>query len=514
MDAPRIGSARRRLTLLAVALAAGGVGGWRLAAGGDAPDAPTVVSVGARAVGRPIPPGFVGLSLEFQAVAEYAGGDPARVNPLLVRLIRNLAPGQAPVLRIGGDSTDSSWWPIPGVRPPAGVSHALTPAWLRITRALAAALQAKLVLGVNLAADEPGLAAAEARAFESGIGRRRIEAIEIGNEPDLYARDPWYRTRAGEVGFARAPGYSLGAFIADFRRFAHALRGLPLAGPAFAWLPWMGGLGDFLATDPGVALVTFHRYPLRRCRQSAASPLYGSIANLLSGFASAGLAEPVARFAAMAHAHGRPFRVDELNSVSCHGMAGVSDAFASALWALDTLFELARAGVDGVNIHTFPGASYELFTFRRDGGRWSAVVEPEYYGLRLFADAAPAGARLLEVSSPAGPVKAWATRAADQTLRVVLINEDRRLPRTVRVKPPGSAGVANVQWLTAPGAAATAGVTLGGRRYSTPTYTGRLQGRARPSFALADAGGYLINLPTASAALLTLVPGMTGSRGR
>ena len=36
------------------------------------------------------------------------------------RLIRDVAPGQAPVLRIGGNSTDNTWWPLPDVTPSPG----------------------------------------------------------------------------------------------------------------------------------------------------------------------------------------------------------------------------------------------------------------------------------------------------------------------------------------------------------------------------------------------------------
>ncbi len=51
-----------------------------------------------------------------------------------------------------------------------------------------------------------------------------------------------------------------------------------------------------------------------------------------------------------------------MNSVTGGGAKGVSNTFASALWALDTLFELAQAGVSGVNVHTFPSAQYALYT--------------------------------------------------------------------------------------------------------------------------------------------------------
>jgi hypothetical protein len=35
----------------------------------------------------------------------------------------------------------------------------------------------------------------------------------------------------------------------------------------------------------------------------------------------------------------------------------VSDTFATALWAPDALFELLRAGIDGVNVHVRPSRS-------------------------------------------------------------------------------------------------------------------------------------------------------------
>ena len=41
------------------------------------------------------------------------------------------------LLRIGGDSTDGTWWPIRGIARPAGIYYALTQGWPRTARALA-----------------------------------------------------------------------------------------------------------------------------------------------------------------------------------------------------------------------------------------------------------------------------------------------------------------------------------------------------------------------------------------
>jgi hypothetical protein len=453
--------------------------------------------------GPAIRPGFVGLSLEFPAVRAYTGSDPAAVNPVLVRLIRNLAPGASPVLRIGGDSTDWTWLPVPGVAPPADVSYSLTQGWMRTTRALAGAVGGQLILGVNLAMKRPALAAAEAQGMIAGLGRRRVLALEIGNEADVYPSFPRYRNALGVSVHVRSHSYSFGAFTQEFMRVRRTLPDVPVAGPAFANTTWMAHLPAFLAAEPGLGLVTFHRYPLS-CFAQAGTPKYPTIADLLASYASHGLAHSVARYVALAHAQGLQFRLDELNSVSCGGRRGVSDTFASALWSLDSLFELAKVGVDGVNVHTLPGAPYEPFSFSHSGGRWRAVVHPLYYGLLMFAQAAPPGGRLLAVTQavPRG-VKLWAVLAPDQVIRYVLINKSG-LPRTVRLRPPGGTRRATLEQLRAPSLHATAGVTIGGRTFGASTLTGGLSGQAVTPVVKVAHGAYNIRLTPGSASMVTV----------
>ena len=88
---------RRRSLLLATAVAF--VLAW------IAPPSPAratnVLTIGGPATTGTIPPGFLGLSLEYFAIEPYAGMSPSVVDPVFLQLIRNLSPGQAPVLRIG-----------------------------------------------------------------------------------------------------------------------------------------------------------------------------------------------------------------------------------------------------------------------------------------------------------------------------------------------------------------------------------------------------------------------------
>jgi Glycosyl hydrolase family 79 C-terminal beta domain len=131
-------------------------------------------------------------------------------------------------------------------------------------------------------------------------------------------------------------------------------------------------------------------------------------------------------------------------------------------------------------------------------------VAPEYYGLEMFAQAAPPGSRLLRTSGSLGDVKAWATRARNGTVHIVLINESTAGSRTVAVRIPGVRGTASLERLRAKGVAARTGVTLGGRTFAAAT--GILSGRSTTATVSKTGRGYVIRLPRASAAMLTVTP--------
>ncbi len=455
---------------------------------------------------RTIPAGFLGLSLEYPAVTQYAGTDPAALNPVFTQLVRNLVNGGPAVLRIGGDSADWTWWPVAGVTRPPGVTFTLTPAWLSVAHALSASLKARLILGINLEADSSQLASAEAQALIGGVGSGYVRALQLGNEPELYSTFPWYRLPDGRGVPGRPHSYDFSAFLNDFTQVAGALPNVPLAGPTVGGPGWMSDLPQFLDNAPRLGVVTIHRYPLQRCFVQPGSPQYPTIANLLASASSTGLADTFVPYIALARKHGLPLRIDELNTVSCGADQAISKSFASALWALDTLFEMARVGVSGVNVHTFPGAGYDLFKFSRAGGRWRGTVAPEYYGLEMFAQAAPPGSQLLAVSGGEGTLKVWATRDARRVMRIVVLNKGTIRARVVALRLPGATRGATVERLIAPDAASRTGVTLGGRSIGPGSETGVLPGAPRLESLSRSGGAYVLRVPAASAALVT-IPG-------
>src|SRR5947208_6360424 len=136
---------------------------------GALPPHADVVTIGRTPVANPIASGFAGLSLEYGTVADAERAGASGVDPVLAQLIRNLAPGQTPVVRIGGDSTDWTWWPVGAMKRPHGVTFNLTPDWIGKARALATSAGARLILGINLETNNTTIASTEARHLAAGI---------------------------------------------------------------------------------------------------------------------------------------------------------------------------------------------------------------------------------------------------------------------------------------------------------------------------------------------------------
>jgi Glycosyl hydrolase family 79 C-terminal beta domain len=198
-----------------------------------------------------------------------------------------------------------------------------------------------------------------------------------------------------------------------------------------------------------------------------------------------------------------------MNSADCGGIHGASDALASALWGTDMLFSLANAGVRGVNFHTFTGALYAPVEFGAYKGHFAGFVHPLFYAMMLFNRATPSGARLL----PAGPnpatgsLKTWATVDPAGTRRIVVVNKNPANTRRVVLRVPGAAARGKVQRLVGPSITATSGITLAGQSYGVATTNGRLKGKVRNERVARRNGAFRVDVPPASAALVTIPRG-------
>jgi hypothetical protein len=160
-----------------------------------------------------------------------------------------------------------------------------------------------------------------------------------------------------------------------------------------------------------------------------------------------------------------------MNSLCLGGQPGLSNSFSSALWAIDTMFEYANAGIDGVNWNTsYEGGAYDLFQFhvwqQSLLNRYSlATVRPLYYGLLFFSRAAGNNATLLPVATLTGSnVKIWMSSAKGKS-HLTIINKEQTTAGNVKVTISGFS-TGTVTRLSDPGGyLATTGVIFGGRTF-------------------------------------------------
>jgi hypothetical protein len=106
----------------------------------------------------------------------------------------------------------------------------------------------------------------------------------------------------------------------------------------------------------------------------------------------------------------------------------VSHTYVSALWALQYLYTLAAAGVNGVNFHSSGGSVYSAIDWGPSNTVSSYLVAPIYYGMLAFVDGAK-NSRILAVAptgSATNPRASYfATRSDDgRTVKVTVLNKD------------------------------------------------------------------------------------------
>ena len=461
-----------------------------------------------------MPPSFFGLSTEYWGLPRYE-----RHRSIFERVLALIhTAGDGPLmLRVGGDSADHTYWTAAGPRRLPRRAFRLTRGWLARTGTLARSGDLHLILDLNLIAGSPRMAAQWARAALAVLPRGSVAGFEVGNEPDLYQGPPWgalARVAHSRPGAGLPSGeFSPRAYNRAFASYARALGNVapavPLAGPAVANVTrdrnWVSSLID--GPHRGLGIVSAHSYPLSACVPPS-STRYSTISRLLGQQASTGMAQSVAIAAREAHAAGLRFRLTELNSVTCGGLPGVSNTFATALWAPDALLELLRAGVDGVNVHVRADSINTPFTLNRHG----LVARPLLYGLILFVRTLGPGAELVPLphDGRVGAVKVWVVRIRPDTLQVLLIDKGQR-GASVDLHLTGS-GPAAVQRLLAPSVSARSDVTLAGQSLGRD---GNWIGRRRIQLIPPGPDGYAIRLAPASAALVTLhaapSPGSWGS---
>ena len=285
-----------------------------------------------------------------------------RLNPVFLQLIRNLAGGAAPELRIGGVTTDNTWWPVPGMRAPAGVTFSLDPPMDRDHRRGGGEARGAGDPGDQPRGRQPGSRQRRPRHSSPGWGASGSRRSSSATNPSSTAVFTW--------GFSGAPGrpsdWDFAQFEPDFARIGGALPRLPAGRtdrrPAElvrlpAAVPVRAaprGRGDPASLPAPAVLPRPEPDQVPVDRPSAGA----------GRLARAGEQRGGGRRGRRCAPRGAAHRRDE------HGLV----RRRAARWPSRSPRRCGRStscsrwpgsGSDGVNIHTFPGATYQLFTFTR-----------------------------------------------------------------------------------------------------------------------------------------------------
>ena len=442
--------------------------------------------------GAAVPQDFLGLSFEMSALAQIARYAD-RGN--FAAMLRSLGPG---VLRFGGASADTRIaWTDTRTPRPTWATNVVDVEDFRALAKLASASGWHIVLTVGIVHFEPTAAAREVAAAKAALGEWLV-GIEIGNEPNAYAlhaarSEPWeFPQYASEAAVYRAA-------------IEAAAPGIPLYGPdvsgSSAFERW--GPGEAVTEQP--AMLTGHHYPLG-CEQQPPP----TIARLLSPGIRAKEVKSLRRYMTISRAGNLPFRLDETNSVSCGGVAGISDTFASALWAAGFLPQVMASGAAGVNMHGNPtnckGYSPVCARGPFELSTGELVAQPEWYALLLARQLI--ATRPLPTATKVRPqvanVQANGFLAADGTLRFVVVDYDPLGKPGVAVRLHVRAGYSGASTLALTGQSLHA---LSGAELGESEVGGDGSWKPRRVGVVAVHGGTVsIKLPAASAALVTVSP--------
>jgi len=436
-------------------------------------------------LGHAIGADFTGLSYETAQL--HNPHFFAAENGALVGHFRRL--GASGVLRIGGNTSAYGVWtpsgaaeadPDEAVGPDTGKAPAprrpITPRAIDKLRGFLDATGWRLIYGLNLAGENPKIAADEADYVARAMGQRLI-ALQLCNEPDLFARNG-----------LRAEGYDFEQFAAEWERFFRAVRArvpdAPFAGPDTAFNnEWLVPFAQRFKGE--VQFLSQHYYA-----EGPPSDPSMTIARLLGP--SRVLQDEFGGMARTQLQTGLPFRMAETNSCYGGGKAGVSDSFASALWGADLMYRLAAAGGEGINFH---GGGEGWYTPIAGTPRTGFTARPLYYAMLLFAMAGPG--TLIDVEFDNGQVpqvSAYGLKGADGAIKAVVLNKS---DADVTLAVDAAASV-SVLRLCAPSLDDKANTRLGGARVGAD---GAFAPAAPEKIASRD-GRLTVAMPRASGALL------------
>ncbi|KAL5500869.1 hypothetical protein ACEPAH_9256 [Sanghuangporus vaninii] len=454
--------------------------------------------------------GLVSFSIEQDRWTDWAGtGAP---NTFFVNTLENLAErtGAPPWIRIGANSedhTDFSFgakfsetiFPDPTATMPYPEATNITVGAAYYTLASHLPRGSRVIWGVNLGTNNITAAFLEARAVRAAFASPEVrangvslEAVEIGNEPDLY----------GNNGHRDPSTWDVQEYVKEWTEFARNVSvaaGVSDSGPKFFGLAFShnahSGSSSGFSFDNAVASGLLDSPEGQLISEISQHMYFGSgvvgVANLpslMSKSAIRGNVTVLGEDIGSVQARGLDFVMGETNSYFSHGAPGVSNAAGAAIWLVDYTLLAASMGVKRMHFHEGIGFRYNLIqpiTLTRsiiDASPLSSPlpphIQPAYYGALIAAEAVgtSGSSSIVQLDISDDALSGYAVFEGNKLKRAVLIDsvaflsgDDERGGRNVTLSFEGGniGGSVKVKRLAIGHADDTTGITWAGQSFDT-----------------------------------------------
>lgn len=422
---------------------------------------------------------YLGLSFEMTAIADSNYFNPD--NTVFVRLIKNLGTG---IFRIGANGVDKTFWTGKSRLATTPTDSITTTDIDRFSR-FVQAIQWKTIFGLNLGGNFSPATAADEVSYVSNDLSGLLQSFEVGNEADFYPGNGY-----------RGSGYTETDFDGEWKQYYNAVEtALPntvFSGPAFAYnQTW---LYDFARQENShINELTIHYY-----QGGPGTDPSINLNTLLAPKADSAIDKFGNAIYAIALSMQTPYRIAECNSIYGGGKTNVSNTFGASLWAIDFMWKLAYSGCSGINFHGGGNGPYS--PIGDSAGIFFA--KPEYYSMLFFKNGAQGMVLPCNVNAGNENVTAYASKAADGTIYVSILNKEPQTGMAATIQTGVSERSVTLSSLTASNLNATSGLVLQGYTLNPDgsIMTGSLQ-----SYSVSQSG-IVVNVPAASAMLIVIHP--------
>ncbi|KAI0643303.1 hypothetical protein C8Q79DRAFT_915544 [Trametes meyenii] len=359
---------------------------------------------------------FFGFSIEMSVATQLIGTNSSRLHVPFLNLMALIANKAGAVhVRVGGNTQETAFMidSLPDGKiieknkedasnPTSTPVLAFTADLLYMLGNVSSLVNCRWYLGIPFN-DTSNWRLQIAEHAESILGENLL-GFQAGNEPDLYGAH-----------LHRLSNYSQWDYFGEFGLLTQAYSNddkvsnkKTLIAPSIQGGNWQAPdgskpLGAELVWDTGfvqaydqyLSALAVEHYPENNCGvifPGAGEPvdLFVTMQNFLTHNSGLSLTQPHRDSTMLAQTWGKPFLMFETNTASCGGFPGISDAFASALWAVDYGMQMANSNFTGALFHAGgQNVTYNPFTAAptNETALHQWTVGPIFYSAIVVAEA-------------------------------------------------------------------------------------------------------------------------------